>query len=68
MDGNFSAEHMRYWTTEKDVPLSPGMAFMSNPDLYKSHLQSGVEMIQVNEYSLFFMTLLLTVYYEGEHM
>ena len=48
MDGNFSAEHMRYRTTEKDVPLSPGMAFMSNPDLYKSHLQSGAEMPQAS--------------------
>ncbi|KAN0137341.1 hypothetical protein V8E53_004786 [Lactarius tabidus] len=47
MDGNFSAEHMRYQTTEKDVSLSPGMAFMANPDLYKTHLQSGAEMIQV---------------------
>jgi hypothetical protein len=47
MDGNFSAEHMCYRTTEKDVSLSPGMAFMANPDLYKTHLQSGAEMIQV---------------------
>ncbi|KAN0135024.1 hypothetical protein V8E53_007142 [Lactarius tabidus] len=35
MDGNFSAEHMQYRTTDKDVSLSAGMAFMSNPDLYK---------------------------------
>jgi hypothetical protein len=47
MDGNFSAEHMHYQTTEKDVLLSPGMTFMANPDLYKTHLQSGAEMIQV---------------------
>jgi hypothetical protein len=47
MDGNFSAEHMCYRTTEKDVLLSPGMAFMANPDLYKTHLQSRAEMIQV---------------------
>ena len=48
MDGNFSAEHMRYRTTDKDVALSPGMAFMSNPDIYKSHLQSGAEMRQAS--------------------
>jgi hypothetical protein len=48
MDGNFSAEHMRYRTTEKDVSLSSGMAFMANPDLYKSHLRSGAEMAQVS--------------------
>jgi hypothetical protein len=48
MDGNFSAEHMRYRTTEKDVALSPGMAFMANPELYKSHLRHGAEMTQVS--------------------
>jgi hypothetical protein len=48
MDGNFSAEHMCYRSTDKDVALSPGMAFMSNPELYKSHLQSGAEMIQAS--------------------
>jgi hypothetical protein len=48
MDGNFSAEHMRYRSTDKDVALSPRMAFMSNPELYKSHLQSGAEMIQAS--------------------
>jgi len=65
MDGNFSAEHMRYRTNEKDVALSPGMAFMSNPDLYKSHLQSGAEMIQVCEHSSFYMSLHLMVCYAG---
>ena len=48
MDGNFSAEHMQYRTTEKDVALSPGMAFMSNPDIYKSHLWSGAELTQAS--------------------
>jgi hypothetical protein len=47
MDGNFSAEHMRCRTGEKDVPLSAGMAFMANPDSYKTHLMSGKETIQV---------------------
>lgn len=47
MDGNFSAEHMRCRTGEKDVPLSAGMAFMANPDSYKAHLSSGKESIQV---------------------
>ena len=59
MDGNFSAEHMRYRTTEKDVALSPGMAFMSNLDIYKSHLQNGAEMRQVS-IKLYFIALSLT--------
>ena len=46
MDGNFSAEHMRYRTTDKEVSLSPGMAFMANPEIYKAHLRSGSEMHQ----------------------
>ena len=48
MDGNFSAEHMQYRTTEKEVSLSPGMAFMANPDIYKAHLRSGSEMHQAS--------------------
>jgi len=47
MDGNFSVEHMRHQTGEKDVSLSAGMAFMANPESYKAHLQSGKEMAQV---------------------
>ncbi|KAH9013590.1 hypothetical protein EDB85DRAFT_1899632 [Lactarius pseudohatsudake] len=46
MDGNFSAEHMRHRSGEKDVALSAGMAFMANPDSYKAHLQSGKEVAQ----------------------
>jgi hypothetical protein len=59
MDGNFSAEHMRYRTTEKDVALSPGMAFMANPDLYKAHLQTGAEIIQVSVYYILAKLLLM---------
>ncbi|KAH9035584.1 hypothetical protein EDB84DRAFT_1269414 [Lactarius hengduanensis] len=46
MDGNFSAEHMRHRSGEKDVALSAGMAFMANPNSYKAHLQSGQEIAQ----------------------
>ncbi|KAH9011694.1 hypothetical protein EDB85DRAFT_1878307 [Lactarius pseudohatsudake] len=46
MDGNFSAEHMRHRSGEKDVALSAGMAFMANPDSYRAHLQSGKEVAQ----------------------
>ncbi|KAF8262069.1 hypothetical protein EI94DRAFT_1705049 [Lactarius quietus] len=46
MDGNFSAEHMRHQSGERDVSLSAGMAFMANPDTYKAHLQSGWEYTQ----------------------
>ena len=48
MDGNFSAEHMRHRTGEKDVSLSAGLAFMANPDSYKAHLWSGQESMQVS--------------------
>jgi hypothetical protein len=48
MDGNFSAEHMRYRSGEKDAPLSAGVAFMANPELYRTHLHSGKETIQVS--------------------
>jgi len=47
MDGNFSAEHMKHRTGERDVSLSAGMAFMANPESYKAHLQSGTEIAQV---------------------
>ena len=57
MDGNFSAEHMRCRSGEQDVPLSAGMAFMTNPDSYKAHLHSGKETIQV------LGVLLLTVWH-----
>lgn len=39
---------MRCRTGEKDVPLSAGMAFMANPELYKAHLHNGQEIIQVS--------------------
>jgi hypothetical protein len=57
MDGNFSAEHMKYRSRDDDVFLSPGAAFMSNPDIYKSHLSSGVEMAQVRSIYLFINAL-----------
>ena len=47
MDGNFSAEHMRHRSGEQDIALSPGMAFMANPELYNAHLRSGREVLQV---------------------
>ncbi|KAF8259485.1 hypothetical protein EI94DRAFT_1615775, partial [Lactarius quietus] len=46
MDGNFSAEHMHHRSGEKEVSLSPGMAFMANPESYKAHLHSGQETTQ----------------------
>ena len=48
MDGNFSAEHMKHRSRERDVSLSSGMAFMANPEAYKDHLQSGKEVLQVH--------------------
>jgi hypothetical protein len=51
MDGNFSAEHMKCRTSEKDVPLSEGMAFMAKPEPYKAHLDNASEKPQV--YMLF---------------
>ncbi|KAF8264207.1 hypothetical protein EI94DRAFT_1703402 [Lactarius quietus] len=46
MDGNFSAEHMRHQSGERDISLSAGMAFMANPEVYKAHLWSGQETSQ----------------------
>jgi len=48
MDGNFSAEHMKHRSRERDVYLSAGMAFMANPDAYKAHLRSAQEIAQVS--------------------
>jgi hypothetical protein len=53
MDGNFSAEHMRHRSVEKDISLSAGMAFMANPESYKAHLRSGKEMAQACIHSSF---------------
>jgi hypothetical protein len=49
MDGNFSAEHMRHRTSETDVSLSSGMAFMARADQYKAHLRSAAEIAQVSD-------------------
>ena len=48
MDGNFSAEHMRHRSGEREVSLSSGMAFMANPESYRDHLRSGEEVPQVH--------------------
>ena len=48
MDGNFSAEHMKHRSRERDVSLSSRMAFMANLEAYKDHLQSGKEVLQVH--------------------
>jgi Kyakuja-Dileera-Zisupton transposase len=53
MDGNFSAEHMKHRSGERDIALSAGMAFMANPESYKAHLRSGKEMAQVCRHSSF---------------
>ena len=47
MDGNFSAEHMKHRSGERDISLSSGMAFMANPETYKAHLRSAKEIPQV---------------------
>ena len=41
MDGNFSAEHMKSRSGAPDAPLSAGMAFMANPEVYKAHMDSA---------------------------
>ncbi|KAN0128148.1 hypothetical protein V8E53_014063 [Lactarius tabidus] len=48
MDGNFSAEHMKCRSGEQDTLLSSGMAFMTSPDPYIKHLNSGKEITQVS--------------------
>jgi hypothetical protein len=60
MDGNFSAEHMCCRSGEMDAPLSSGMVYMANPNLYKKHLQSGKESIQVcDSISTFYAQLMI---------
>ena len=49
MDGNFSAEHMKHRSGERDISLSSGMAFMANPETYKAHLRSAKEVPQVRK-------------------
>ncbi|KAF8260169.1 hypothetical protein EI94DRAFT_1773752 [Lactarius quietus] len=46
MDGNFSAEHMKHRSREKDIALSAGMGFMADPKPYKAHLQTGWQIDQ----------------------
>lgn len=38
MDGNFSAEHMRHRSGDRDVFLSAGTAFMANLESFQAHL------------------------------
>ncbi|KAF8266187.1 hypothetical protein EI94DRAFT_1772183 [Lactarius quietus] len=40
MDGNFSVEHMKHRSREKDIALSAGMGFIADPEPYKAHLQT----------------------------
>ncbi|KAH9176147.1 hypothetical protein EDB89DRAFT_2065932 [Lactarius sanguifluus] len=43
---NWKARYRDDLTGDADLPLSAGMAFMANPNLYKAHLHSGQEMVQ----------------------
>jgi hypothetical protein len=49
MDGNFSAEHMRCRSKDQEALLSSRMAFMANPNTYKTHMRSVKESVQVSE-------------------
>ena len=60
MDGNFSAEHMKCRTGEAEVPLSAGMAFMANPDSYRTHLQTAEEVPQVSGICSYVCSCLIT--------
>jgi hypothetical protein len=66
MDGNFAAEHIQSRSGDRDVLLSPGMAFMANPKAYKSHLKSGQESIQVH--CLIIYLYCLSNSYTAQHM
>ncbi|KAF8263339.1 hypothetical protein EI94DRAFT_1488502, partial [Lactarius quietus] len=48
MDGNFSAEHMKHRSGEKDIALSAGMGFMADPEPYKEHLQTRRQIDQLS--------------------
>ena len=40
---------MRCRSKDQEAPLSSGMAFMANPDTYKTHMSSVKESVQVSE-------------------
>ena len=67
MDGNFSAEHMKSRVLDTDAPLSAGMGFMANPDLYHTHMRSGHEIVQVYPFISLNRILLIPLYI-GQHM
>ncbi len=43
VDGNFSADHMKMRSAEKDVALTDGQGYMCREAPYQSHLKSSVE-------------------------
>ena len=67
MDGNFSAEHMKSRAVDADVPLSAGMGFMANPDIYCKHMRSGHEIAQVYPFMSMNRIILIPLYI-GQHM
>ena len=47
MDGNFSAVHQRRENAHRDIKLSHGEFFMTEPNRYKSHLAVVQEIKEV---------------------
>ena len=49
MDGNFSAEQIKMRKPGNDVPLSPGNAFMADPEPYAQHIECAedIKMVRV---------------------
>lgn len=48
MDGNFSAVHQRRDNHHKDVTLTNGEFFMTEPTAYKAHLAIATEVKEVH--------------------
>jgi len=42
-DGNFSADHMKMRTPDKDVALTDGQGYVCRDAPYQSHLKSSIE-------------------------
>ena len=47
MDGNFSAQHQHMKNPEDDVQMADGHGFMTEDKPYKDHLQTAVQIKQV---------------------
>ena len=58
MDGNFSAVHQNRDNAHRDVKLSHGEFFMTEPNRYKSHLAVTTKVKEVESFASISLSLL----------